>query len=100
MPDENVDKWRQQGHIYLWKYLVNTRNYPGWHLTANETFYHSFSELIKRMKAAQFNCQKSLKVTSPTKEILSIPSNRVGEAEWEAPKNLILKHQKDQISDN
>lgn len=100
MPDQNVNKWTQKGQVYLWRYEENTHNYPGWHLTAEETFCTSFADLIERMLVAQYSSQQSLAVSLPTKEILSIPNNRGGEAEWKVLKNLILKHKKDQIPDD
>jgi hypothetical protein len=100
MPDENINKWTQKGHVYLWRYQENTRNYPGWHLTADETFCSSFAELIGRMLVAQYGSRQSLAVTAPTKEILSIPNNRGGAAKWKSPKALILKHRKDHITDD
>jgi hypothetical protein len=100
MPDENVNKWTQQGHIYLWQYVENTRNYPGWHLTADEIFCNSFADLIERMVTAKYSCQKSLNVTSPTREILNVPNNKGGQAKWKSPKLLILKHQKNNIPDD
>jgi hypothetical protein len=100
MPAVNVNKWTQKGQVYLWQYVENTRNYPGWHLTADETFRRSFADLIRRMLAAGYNCQKSLNVTSPAKEILSVPNNQGGRAKWKSPKVLVLKLQKDKIRDD
>jgi hypothetical protein len=100
MSDENVNKWTQKGHVYLWQYVENTRNYPGWHSTTDGTFCHSFADLIERMVTARYNCQKSLTVTSPTKEILRVPNNRGGVAKWNSPKMLILRHQKYNLPDD
>ncbi len=100
MPDENVNKWKQKGHLYLWHYVNNTRNYPGWNLTADTTFCDSFADLIQRMLAARYNCQQSLTVSSPTKEVLGVPNNQGGQAGWKAPKTLVIKHQKDKIADD
>lgn len=98
MPDENVDKWEQKGHLYLWYYVDNARNYPGWNLTADKDFSNRFVDLIQRMLDAKYNCQKSLEVTLPTDEILKIPNNQGGYAKCKSPKKFILKHQKDKIS--
>jgi len=98
MPDENVNKWKQHGQVYFWRYVENTRNYPGWHLTADKTFCDGFADLTDRMLNAPYNSQKSLTVALPTKEVLRVPNNHGGLAGWKAPKLLILKHQKDNVS--
>ncbi len=100
MPDENVNKWKQKGHLYLWHYVDNTRNYPGWNLTADKIFSDSFADLIQRMLVARYNCQQSLMITLPTKKILSVPNNQSGKAGWKSPKTLVLKHQKDESADD
>ncbi|HVE57460.1 MAG TPA: hypothetical protein VNB22_11575 [Pyrinomonadaceae bacterium] len=100
MPDENVNKWKQKGHLYLWHYIDNTRNYPGWNLTADKTFCDSFADLIQRMLVAQYNCQQPLMITLPTKKILGVPNNQGGQAGWKSPKTIVLKHLKDKIADD
>lgn len=100
MPDDNVNKWKQEGRLYLWRYIENTRNYPGWHLTADDTCCHSLVDLIERMLTARWSSHKSLVVTPPTKEVLSVPNNRGGEAGWKAVRILTLKYPKDKVRDD
>ncbi len=99
MPDENVDKWKQEGRLYLWRYTENTRNYPGWHLTADDACCHSLADLIERMLSARWSSQKPLVLTPPTKEVLRVPNNRGGEARWKSPAGLILKYPKGKVGD-
>jgi hypothetical protein len=94
MPDEKVDKWKQEGRVYLWRYLQNTRNYPGWHLSADQAFGRRFGDLIQIMLNSPYNSQKALTITAPTKEILSVPNNQGGRSAWESPKSFVIKHQK------
>ena len=100
MSDENVAGWKQKGHLYLWHYVENTRNYRGWNLTADKDFRDSFVDLIEKISEAKYNSLKSLKITSPTAEILKVPNNKGGQAKWKAPRTLILKYQKDKITGN
>ncbi|HEV2915068.1 MAG TPA: hypothetical protein VGX92_17455 [Pyrinomonadaceae bacterium] len=99
MPDENVEKWKQKGRLYLWHYLEHTRNYPGWHLTADDACCRSLVDLIERMSAARWSSQKSLVVTPPSKEVLSIPNNIGGEARCKSAGKFILKHPKGIVDD-
>jgi hypothetical protein len=99
MPDEDVDRWVQEGRLYLWRYTENTRNYSGWHLTADDVCCQSLADLIGRMLSARWGSQKTLAVTPPTKEVLGVPNNRGGRARWEAPGGLLLKYPKGAIGD-
>ena len=100
MADENVDRWKQQGLVYFWRYTENARNYPGWNLTADQTFCEGFADLIDRMLNAPYNCQKSLTVALPTKKVLGVPNNRGGSAKWKAPGSLVLKHRKGNVPED
>lgn len=99
MPDENVDRWRQEGRLYFWRYTENTRNYPGWHLTADDPCCRSLADLIERMLSARWGSRKLLVVTPPTKKVLGVPNNRGGEARWRAPGGLTLNYPKGKVSD-
>ena len=99
MPDINVDRWKQEGRLYLWCYLENTRNFPGWHLTADDDGCHSLADLIERMLSARWSSQKSLVITLPAKDVLGVPNNRNGQARWKAPALLMLKYPKDKVRD-
>ncbi len=60
MEDPAVAKWRQRGRVYLWQYQENTRNYPGWHMTADpEPFRYLLVVLVAaatRLEAQCFIC--------------------------------------------
>ena len=99
MSDEDVDRWKQEGRLYLWRYTESTRSYPGWHLTADDACCNGIVDLIERMLSARWSSQKSLVVTPPTEEVLRVPNNRGGEARWEAPGSLILKYPKGKVGD-
>ncbi len=100
MSDANVERWKQEGHFYLWKYEENTRNYPGWHMNSDNEGCRSLAELIDRMLKAQWSSQKLLNVTLPTARVLCVPNNRGGEARWKAPQFLVLKYAKGKVEDD
>src|SRR3712207_2285031 len=99
MPDEHVNRWRQEGRLYFWRYTENTRNYPGWHLTADDLCCRSLADLIERMLSARGRPRKPLAVTPPTREVLRVPNNRGGEARWKAPAGLLLEYPKGKVGD-
>jgi hypothetical protein len=80
----HVDAWKQRGSLYLWRYLDNVRNYPGWHFAATAEGYVSLSSLLKVFSATSTCSYRTLVVTPPTPTILKVPNNRC--ARWTAPK--------------
>lgn len=98
MPDKSVDLWKQNGSLYFWRYLENTRNFPGWNLSANNLFCQSFADLAERMLTARWSSEKALLITPPDIKVLRVPNNRDGKAHWESPKSLLLKYPKDKVA--
>lgn len=99
MPNENVEKWKQPGDLYLWRYTEGARNFPGWHFTAADVCCHGLAHLMEIMLSARWASQKSLKVTAPIEDVLGVPNNRGGTARWASPKTLVLKHPKGKVDD-
>ena len=79
--------WKQSGHISLWRYTENERNYPGWHLNADHAGCHSLQELVEAL-AAVGGGSRSVTLTAPTKSQLGVPNNHSGRAAWLAPSKL------------
>lgn len=97
MSDPSVTRWRQRGRVYLWRYKENTRNYPGWHMTADHEACTSLVELIDAMQVARWPSNATVAVSPPTDDILLVPNNRGGAARWTAPTSLKLKYTRDQV---
>jgi len=91
MPDPIVNKWKQSGKVYLWKYKENTKNYPGWHLHADDEGCASLLILIDSMKKAQFPSERTLNIKPPTPKILMVPNNRGGKAKWVTVDKIKIK---------
>ena len=74
MGDAHVERWRQRGRVFLWRYRGRPRNYPGWHFTADPQGNASFRELLDLMIASPYSSERVLSVTPPTKQVLSVPN--------------------------
>ena len=48
-------RWKQRGIISLWRYTENSRNYSGWHLTADAAGCASLLELLPPVDAPPVN---------------------------------------------
>lgn len=79
--------WKQSGHISLWRYTENERNYPGWHLNADLEGCQSLQALLEAL-AADGGGSRTVTLTAPAKSQLGVPNNRSGRAAWVAPAKL------------
>ena len=80
-----VNAWKQRGVVFLWRYVENERNYPGWHFTTDAEGAASLCDLLKAMGSHPTSSHRTLLVTPPTMSILGVPNNKGGSARWTAP---------------
>ena len=90
MTAANSYRWRQRGTISLWRYLENTRNYPGWHFTADDAGCASMLALLDALFLDPAGSTRTLQLTAPSAEVLSVPNNR--RAPVKGPASLKLSH--------
>ena len=82
--------WKQSGTIYLWRYIENQRNYPGWHLALDSPAQRSIDLLVQALLSHGGSPLRTLLITPPTHRVLKIPNNRGGAATWQSPLKLRL----------
>src|SRR5512133_1596062 len=99
MPDSTVSKWKQSGLVYLWRYLENTRNYPGWHLKTDEAGRQSLLGLLQKMHAAKYSSRATVHLSAPTMRQLSVPNNRHGQAAHRAAEEWLIVYPKGRTPD-
>lgn len=92
---EQINKLKIKGKIYIWKYLENSRNYPGWNITADKIGGENLLELIDLMKTCKWSSKKSIQTIEPSNNQLNVPHNRNGRAEWKSARNLTLNLKKE-----
>lgn len=92
---EQINKLKIKGKIYIWKYLENSRNYPGWNITTDKIGGENLLELIDLMKICNWSSKKSIKTIEPSNNQLNVPNNRNGRAEWKSAQNLTLNLNKE-----
>ena len=99
MGDPSVAKWRAAGKTYLWRYLDNEKNYPGWHLTADSPSCAALDRLFGLMATAKYSAQARISIIPPTEAQLRVPNNQGGRARWQSVDSLELKFDPDQPDD-
>lgn len=72
----SVDSWKQAGRLFFWRFTENNRNFPGWHFMVDRDASTSIAALLRSMSQSQSACSRSVVVSLPTAEVLSIPNNR------------------------
>jgi hypothetical protein len=71
-----VDTWKQAGRLFFWRFVENTRNFPGWHFMVDRAASASITALLRSMAQSGSPCSRTVVVSLPTAEVLSIPNNR------------------------
>jgi hypothetical protein len=76
-------RWKQRGIISLWRYTENSRNYSGWHLSADAAGCASLLELLQTLHASPESTYRTVRITPPSLTTLKVPNFR--SAKWVAP---------------
>lgn len=88
---DRIEKLNITGKVYAWKYLENSRNYPGWNFTVDKRASESLFELLNLMEQCEFSSKKEIQITIPTENQIKVPNNQNGSAKWITASKLILK---------
>lgn len=86
--DQRIARWEQRGVVCLWRYLDNTKNYPGWHFSADRLGCNSVIELLALMETAELPMRRTVQLRPPSADVLGVPNNR--RARWKAAGALDL----------
>lgn len=63
------------GLLYVWTYLENRRNFPGWHLTADDAACARLSRTIQGLSAGSLSEPQVFPVWPVTPAVLAVPNN-------------------------
>ena len=69
-------RWKQRGIISLWRYTEDSRNYSGWHLSADATGCASLLELLQALMSSPESAYRTVYVTPPSSSTLKVPNFR------------------------
>ena len=97
MTDPLMNQWIQSGKVYLWTYLENTKNFPGWHICVDQNGGDSLLDLLEKMLSAVWPSTKEILISPPTLKILKRPNNKNGKAKWSSPKIFKIKFPKGKV---
>ncbi len=80
-----IHAWRPAGHVYLWRYRENTRNFPGWHLSTDRPGGTALLQLFSLFPSATTRVHRTVPLTPPSPSVLAVPNNQQGNANVWAP---------------
>ena len=70
----SIKKWKQSGNVYIWRYQDNPKNYPGWHLSANNAGCMSISELLRAFIDSPPETNRTVQLSVPTEKQFCVPN--------------------------
>jgi hypothetical protein len=70
------NQWKQSGLLYFWRYTENVRNYPGWHLAADEAGLAALTDLLRRLLGADDSATRTTRISPPSPVVLATANNR------------------------
>jgi hypothetical protein len=91
MADPLIAKWKTAGAVFVWRYREKRRNYPGWHMTADDHACDSLVDLFDRFRRARFPSKVIISVARPTARVLAVPANP---AKVDTPTELAIRYDK------
>lgn len=57
---EKTERLPVSGHIYIWKYIDNERNYPGWNITMDNLASQGVINLLDLMDQCEWSTNKTI----------------------------------------
>ena len=91
----DLNQYKQSGNLYLWEYANNTKNYPGFHMAFDNIGASSFSSFLNYLVNSNPGDFRTLNLTEPNDQILSIPNNRNSDFLTKQKVKIILIQEQD-----
>ena len=78
-------------NIHLWRYRENKRNYPGYHLTADQDGCKVLENELLKLENTSNTSSINIELSPVTQKILDVPNNKAGNPTVVSLKELHLK---------
>jgi len=63
--DKEIQRYKFIGKIACWKFIENTRNYPGWNICFDDSGRASLIGLLEKMKESDWPSKKEIQMGDP-----------------------------------
>jgi hypothetical protein len=61
----NLNLWKQNGSISIWRYKPLNKNFPGWHMSADKEGYESLLQFLNLLELSPVGSKRTLKLIKP-----------------------------------
>ena len=61
----NLNLWKQNGSISIWRYKPLNKNFPGWHMSADKAGYESLLEFLNLLEQSSVGSKRTLNLVKP-----------------------------------
>ena len=90
MSNPLVNRWRQRGKIYLWRFDDEVRKYPGWNFTADDDGCTSLLQLFDTMVNDERSASVEIALSKPSADIQALGPG-IGKGRLRAPQHVALQ---------
>lgn len=63
--DTEINKYKIVGQITFWKFIENSKNYPGWNICTDDKGRNSLISLFEKMGKSEYPSKKEIKLNTP-----------------------------------
>lgn len=63
--EKEIQKYKIEGKIAVWKFIENSKNYPGWNICFDDHVRNSIITLLEKMNNSEWPSKKEIKLTNP-----------------------------------
>jgi hypothetical protein len=74
MADLEIERWNNEGRVYLWRYQNDPPSYSGHHLTADESGCRYLQGLIERFREAKYPARKTFALAKAGRRQFAVPN--------------------------
>ncbi len=99
MSDSAIQRWKPAGHVYLWQFRRDVREYAGWNCMADEDGCQAMIAFFEIMAKARWTSTGNIPLSVPNADMIAVPKGWREDARISPPK-LKIKFPKGKVADS
>jgi hypothetical protein len=92
--EKSIEKFKFEGKVACWKFIENSKNYPGWNICFDDAGRASLLELLEKINKSEWPSKKQFKLCHPL-DLNQGWIENVGE--YQVAEDVILSHRKSSL---
>ena len=90
--DKEIEKYKVAGRIACWKFIDNSKNYPGWNICFDSAGRSAVITLLEKMDNSEWPSKKSIRTMTPL-ELNQNWIKKVGD--FTATQSIVISNRKE-----